>query len=232
MATAGERQYARIVELVRGAQASKAPIQRLADRYAIWFTPLTLAVCLAAWVASGDADRVLAVLVVATPCPMILATPVAIVGGINRAARRGIVFRHGTALEQLGRVTVVVLDKTGTLTIGRPQVSRLLAANGLDARELLRLAASVEHGTGHLLGRMVVNEAAARGIRTAESRDVIETPGQGIAGSVEGHRVLIGGGRTSSSTRLGRRPDSACSSRRSAARRSAPTSPWRVEPPA
>ena len=192
-ATAGESQYARIVELVRGAQASKAPIQRLADRYAVWFTPLTLAVCLATWLASGDPIRVLAVLVVATPCPLILATPVAIIGGINRAARRGIVFRHGTALEQLGAATVAVFDKTGTLTIGRPEVARLLSANGLGPRELLRLSASVEHGTGHLLGRMIVDEAFARGITPAASREVVETPGQGITGLVDGRRIAVGG---------------------------------------
>ncbi|HEU5320237.1 MAG TPA: HAD-IC family P-type ATPase, partial [Methylomirabilota bacterium] len=98
-ALARESQYARIVELVRTAQASKSPLQRLADRYAVWFTPVTLLVCAAAWLASGDPERVLAVLVVATPCPLILATPVAIIGGINRAAAHGIIFRHGTALE-------------------------------------------------------------------------------------------------------------------------------------
>jgi heavy metal translocating P-type ATPase len=192
-APASESQYARIVELVRNAQASKSPIQRLADRYAVWFTPLTLAVCSAAWLLSGDPVRGLAVLVVATPCPLILATPVAVIGGINRAARRGIVFRHGTALEQLGRVRVAVFDKTGTLTIGRPRVSRILAVDGLGPRELLRLTAGVEHGTGHLLGRMVVEEAEARGLGPAESRDVVEAPGQGITGVVEGRRITVGG---------------------------------------
>jgi len=131
-ALARESQYARIVELVRSAQASKSPLQRLADRYAVWFTPITLLVCAAAWLLSGDPTRVLAVLVVATPCPLILATPVAIIGGINRAAAHGIIFRHGTALEQLGQVRVAIFDKTGTLTIGRPQVTRVLAAPALD----------------------------------------------------------------------------------------------------
>ena len=192
-APASESQYARIVELVRTAQASKAPIQRLADRYAVWFTPLTLVVCSAAWFLSGDPVRGLAVLVVATPCPLILATPVAVIGGINKAARRGIVFRHGTALEQLGGVRVAVFDKTGTLTIGRPQVSRILAADDLGPRELLRLTAGVERGTGHLLGRMVVEEAVARGLRPAESHDVVEAAGQGISGIAEGRRVTVGG---------------------------------------
>jgi heavy metal translocating P-type ATPase len=191
-APARESPYARIVELVRSAQASKSPIQRLADRYAVWFTPLTLVVCGVAWAGSGDPVRALAVLVVATPCPLILATPVAIIGGINRAARRGIVFRHGSALEQLGGVRTAIFDKTGTLTIGRPEVSRLLVSGTLDEAELLRLVAGVEHGSGHLLGRMVVQAAEARGIRPPEARDVVEAPGQGITGVVEGRRVTVG----------------------------------------
>ena len=190
-APARESQYARIVELVRSAQASKSPIQRLADRYAVWFTPFTLVVCALAWFASGDPVRVLAVLVVATPCPLILATPVAIIGGINQAARRGIVFRHGTALEQLGGVRTAIFDKTGTLTIGRPEVSRVLAGASLDETELLRLAAAVEHGSGHLLGRMVAQAATARGISPPDAREVVEAAGQGVTGIVEGHRVTV-----------------------------------------
>jgi heavy metal translocating P-type ATPase len=190
---AGESQYARIVELVRTAQASKSPLQRLADRYAVWFTPLTLAVCGAAYAFSGDPVRALAVLVVATPCPLILATPVAIIGGINRAARYGIIFRHGTALEQLGQVTIGIFDKTGTLTIGRPRVSHVLALPGFGEDELLGLAASVEQGSGHLLARTVVEEAVARGIALPEARDVVEAPGQGVSGMVEGREVAVGG---------------------------------------
>ncbi len=119
--------YARIVELVRSAQASKAPLQRIADQYAVWFTPFTIAVALAAWAVSGNPLRLLAVLVVATPCPLILATPVAIIGGINRAARRQIIMRHGGALEALASIDTAVFDKTGTLTVGQPAVARVLA---------------------------------------------------------------------------------------------------------
>ncbi len=192
-AVARESQYARIVELVRTAQASKSPLQRLADRYAVWFTPITLLVCAAAWLYSGDPQRILAVLVVATPCPLILATPVAIIGGISRAARQGIIFRHGTALEQLGQVRVAVFDKTGTMTVGRPEVSRVLAADGISPDELLRLAAGVEQGSGHLLARTVVQAAEARGIAPAEIREVVEAPGQGVSGVADGHRVVVGG---------------------------------------
>jgi heavy metal translocating P-type ATPase len=190
---AGESQYARIVELVRTAQASKSPLQRLADRYAVWFTPLTLAVCGAAYALSGDPVRALAVLVVATPCPLILATPVAIIGGINRAARYGIIFRHGTALEQLGQVTVGLFDKTGTLTVGRPRVARVLPTPRFTADELLGLAASVEQGSGHLLGRTVVEAAAARGLGQAEAREIVEAPGQGVSGTVGAREVAVGG---------------------------------------
>jgi heavy metal translocating P-type ATPase len=192
-APARESQYARIVQLVRTAQSSKAPIQRLADRYAIWFTPLTLVVCTATWFLSHEAVRVLAVLVVATPCPLILATPVAVVGGINRAARRGILFRHGTALEQIATIDVAVFDKTGTLTIGRPRVSRVEATDSLPADELLRLAAAVEQGSGHLLARTVIEEALARGLVLPRAEQVSEAPGRGVAGLVDGREVAVGG---------------------------------------
>jgi heavy metal translocating P-type ATPase len=193
LAPARESQYARIVELVRTAQASKAPIQRLADRYAVWFTPLTLIVCAVAWGVSGDADRVLAVLVVATPCPLILAAPVAIVGGINRAARRQVIVRHGTALEQLGTVDTAVFDKTGTLTIGRPAVSRILAVAPFTDDEVLRLAGGVEHRSGHLLARTLVDEVERRRIPVPDAGSVVETAGQGVVGRVDGVEVAVGG---------------------------------------
>lgn len=192
-ATASTSQYELIVQLVRSAEASKSPLQRLADRYAVWFTPLTLAVCLLAWVASHDPTRVLAVLVVATPCPLILATPVAVVGGINRAARRQILFRHGSALEQLGHVTAGVFDKTGTLTVGQPQVARVEVVGGYSADDLLRLAASVESASGHLLARTVVSTGLARQLAMSPPTAVVEWPGQGVEGVVDGRTVTVGG---------------------------------------
>jgi heavy metal translocating P-type ATPase len=191
-ARAAESQYARIVELVRTAQESKSPLQRLADRYAVWFTPITLLVCLVAYVATQDAVRVLAVLVVATPCPLILATPVAVVGGINRAAKHGIIFRHGSALEQMARITVAVFDKTGTLTIGRPDVAEVRAVPPFTADEVLRLAGAVEHGSSHLLARTLVDEAVARGIELSEGREITDWPGEGVTGEVSGRRVAVG----------------------------------------
>jgi len=191
-ALASESQYARIVELVRSAQRSKAPLQRLADRYAVWFTPITLAICLVAYAIERDPLRVLAVLVVATPCPLILATPVAIIGGINRAARRKIIVRHGQGLEELAEVTVAVFDKTGTLTVGRPQVSRIVALEDASELDVLRLAAAIEQHSGHLLARSVVDAARERAIAIPPSRDVVETHGRGVRGTVEQHRVLAG----------------------------------------
>jgi len=191
-ATAGESQYARIVELVRSAQSSKAPLQRVADRYAVWFTPITLAVCAIAFAVSRDWSRVLAVLVVATPCPLILATPVAIIGGVNRAARVHAIVRTGGALEQLASVTTAVFDKTGTLTVGTPEVSRVVVTDGIPERELLRLAASVEQGSGHLLARSVVRAAQSATLSLAHADGVTEEAGRGVNGLVDGRRVCVG----------------------------------------
>jgi len=191
-ATAGASQYARIVELVRSAQSSKAPLQRLADRYAIWFTPVTLVACVVAYLASGDMQRVLAVLVVATPCPLILATPIAIIGGVNRAARRLIVVRNGGALEQLAGVTTAVFDKTGTLTVGTPRVSDVIAAAGFEPDDVLALAASVERGSGHLLARSVVSAAESRGLALSPVTDMRESAGCGVTGLVDGQQVSVG----------------------------------------
>jgi heavy metal translocating P-type ATPase len=190
-APASESLYARIVELVRTAQAEKSPIQRLADRWAVWFTPVTLLACALAWWLSGDATRVLAVLVVATPCPLLLATPVAIIGGINRSARRQIIVRNGTALEQLATVDTAVFDKTGTLTIGRPEVADVTATAG-NADDLLRLVGAVEGGSGHLLARSTVDHAVARGLVLPKAEEIREYPGRGVTGMVEGRRITVG----------------------------------------
>ncbi|HEU4996153.1 MAG TPA: heavy metal translocating P-type ATPase [Gemmatimonadaceae bacterium] len=191
-ARALESQYAKIVDLVRSAQASKAPLQRLADRYAIWFTPLTLLICGLTFALARDWTRVLAVLVVATPCPLILATPVAIVGGISHAARHRIIVRHGGAMETLSRVTVAVFDKTGTLTIGRPAVSRVVTAKEWSEPAVLRLAAAVEQGSGHLLARSIVSAAERVNGGIPSAAAVTEVPGRGVTGVVAGHAVAVG----------------------------------------
>jgi len=191
-ARADESQYAKIVELVRSAQASKAPLERLADRYAVWFTPFTLLACAVTYLLTRDPTRVLAVLVVATPCPLILATPIALIGGINSAARRQVIVRHGGALEALSTADAAVFDKTGTLTIGKPAVSRVVAIPGVSDRELLRLAAGVEQGSSHLLARTLVDAALALGDPVPAARHHLESPGRGVSADVEGHDVAVG----------------------------------------
>ena len=187
-----ESLYARIVELVRSAQASKAPLQRLADRYAVWFTPVTLVACAVAYAVTHDWTRVLAVLVVATPCPLILATPVAIIGGINCAARRQVIVRTGAALEQLARVRVAVFDKTGTLTLGRPTVARVEPIAPFDAAAVLRLAGAVEIQSAHLLAHSLVEAAVLGDTALPTATAVVESPGRGVEGTAVGHRVAVG----------------------------------------
>ena len=191
-AIAKQSQYERIVELVRTAQASKAPLQRLADRYAVWFTPATLVLCAVAVYFTHDWMRALAIVVVATPCPLILATPVAFIGGINRAARRQIIIRNGGALERLSEVDIAVFDKTGTITVGKPRLQHVHTAPGQDAATVLRYAAAVEQGSSHLLGRVLVETAEARQLPLPRAVQHVEAPGQGVLGLVDGHEVRVG----------------------------------------
>ncbi|WP_310570228.1 heavy metal translocating P-type ATPase [Gemmatimonas sp.] len=190
--TSQDSQYARIVDLVRTAQASKSPLQRTADKWAVWFTPLALAACAMAWFVSHDWTRVLAVLVVATPCPLILAAPVAIIGGINRAARRSIIVRNGGALEALASVNSAVFDKTGTLTVGKPRVHQVVTDDGVSVESMLEIAAAVEQGSGHLLARVIVAEAESRGATMRIATELVETAGRGVTGMVNGRYVAVG----------------------------------------
>ena len=190
--TAQESTYAGIVRLVREAEAQKAPFVRLADRYALLFIPLTLGIAGLAWGLSGDPERALAVLVVATPCPMILAAPIAIVAGISRAARRGIIVKGGGALEALARGSVLLFDKTGTLTTGTPEVADVEVFADVDPEELLRLAASLDQVSPHVLAGAVVRAARHRGLDLSFPEEVHEEHGAGIAGSVEGRAVALG----------------------------------------
>jgi len=191
-AVASKSQYARIVELVRTAQSHKAPLQRMADRYAVWFTPITLVICAAAFAVTRDWTRVLAILVVATPCPLILATPVAFVGGINRAARRHIIIRNGSALERLAAVTTAVFDKTGTITVGEPRLDRVHVLDGRDADTVLRFAAAVEQGSSHRLARVVVDATRDKQLVIPTASSLKEKPGQGVSGIVDGQVVRVG----------------------------------------
>ncbi|MCE3553162.1 cadmium-translocating P-type ATPase [Pseudonocardia sp. RS11V-5] len=191
-ATADESTYAGIVRLAQQAGAENAPVVRLADRYAAWFLPVALVIAGAAWLASGSPVRAVAVLVVATPCPLLLAAPVAVVSGLSRASRLGVVIRSGGALENLGRATTLVMDKTGTLTAGRPAIVEILTAPDRSAGEVLRLAASADQLSPHVLAKAIVDEARGRGLPLALPVDVEERPGRGVRASVDGHVVEVG----------------------------------------
>jgi len=187
-----QSQYQQIVQLVARARHEKPPIQRLADRFAVWFTPLTLVMCGVAYLITGTPTSVLAVLVVATPCPLILATPVAVIAGISRAADLGVIVKHGVAIEQLGRARAVVFDKTGTLTLGQPSVAHVEALDRVSTGDVLRLAAAVEQLSSHHLGRAVAEAGRARFPHLPAVADFRETPGRGVAGQVEGRTVCVG----------------------------------------
>ncbi|MES5824813.1 heavy metal translocating P-type ATPase [Streptomyces sp. RG80] len=191
-AAAQDSTYAAIVRLARQAQAESAPVVRLADRYAAWFLPLSVAAAGLAWLVSGSAVRAVAVLVVATPCPLLLAAPVAVVSGLSRASRIGVVVRDGGALESLGRARTLLLDKTGTLTAGRPRVLDVVAAPGWQPSQVLRLAASLDQYSPHVLARAVVDAARERGLRLSTPADVSEEPGRGAFGTVAGRRMAVG----------------------------------------
>ncbi len=189
---AADSTYAGIVRLVTAAAESRAPAMRLADRYAIWFLVLTVAIAGVAWWASGEAVRALAVLVVATPCPLILALPVAIISGMSRAAKGGILIKNGGALEALASIRTVILDKTGTLTFGLARVAAIRPAGGREGDDVLRLAASLDQASGHVIAEALVAEAAHRGLALVAPIDVREEPGAGLSGRIGASEVAVG----------------------------------------
>ena len=192
-ALAAESTYAGVVRLVEQAKASSAPFVRTADRFAIIFVPLTLILAASAWILSGDPVRAVAVLVVATPCPLLLAAPIAIMSGLSRAASIGVVVKGGGALERLAAGRVILFDKTGTLTQGRPAlVSVITAGDQVDADELLRLAASLDQVSPHVLASSIVTAATRRGLVLEMPEDVHEEHGYGLRGQVGAHEVRVG----------------------------------------
>ncbi len=190
---AAESTYAGIVRLVEAAQRARAPMSRMADRYALLFLGVTIILAATAWELTGDPIRAVAVLVAATPCPLILAVPVAIVSGLSRAAKLGILIKGGKAIETLARVRSLVIDKTGTLTVGQATIVSAKAADGVADDELLRIAASLDQASKHVIAQTIVAEARAKGLPLAVPSDVTETPGEGITGTVDGHKVIVGG---------------------------------------
>ncbi len=192
-ANAEHSTYAGIIRLVQEARQSRAPSVRLADRWAGWFVPLALGMAGLAWAISGDPVRGLAVLVVATPCPLLLAVPIAVVSGISRAARRGIVFRGGGALEVLAQTRNLLIDKTGTVTVGQPSLHSVTTFDpGLTESEALRLAASVDQTSNHVLARAIVEAARHRDLSLEMPIDIAEVPGSGVAAKVGSSSVAVG----------------------------------------
>jgi heavy metal translocating P-type ATPase len=185
--------YAGIVRLVEAAQQSKAPMSRLADSFAMVFLAVTVAIAGAAWILTGDPIRALAVLVVATPCPLILAVPVAIISGVSRAAKLGILIKGGRALENLARVRTLVIDKTGTLTHGAARLVSVEPATGFQSDEILALAASLDQASSHVIAQALVAAAREKGCALTTPDRVTETAGEGVEGLVGGRKVAVGG---------------------------------------
>lgn len=191
-ATAADSQYQQIVALVAEASESKAPVVRLADRFAVPFTLFSLALAGAAWWASGDPVRFAEVLVLATPCPLLIAAPVAFLGGMSRAARNGLIVKSGGVLELLARVKTAVFDKTGTLTTGEPQLAEVRPEAGFDAQELLRLVASAEQYSSHVLAAAMLRAARERGLALSEAARASETATNGVVAVIDGREVVVG----------------------------------------
>uniref|UniRef100_UPI00339D4683 heavy metal translocating P-type ATPase n=1 Tax=Aquibium sp. A9E412 TaxID=2976767 RepID=UPI00339D4683 len=191
-ARAGESTYAAIVRMVEAAHGVKAPFIRMADRFAILLLPAALLVAGAAWLASGDPVRALAVLVVATPCPLILAAPVALIGGVSRAARRGVLMKGGAALEAMAQARTALFDKTGTLTEGGARLVAAATAPAWREEEVLRLVATLEQASHHVVAEALVAAARRRGLALSEPAAVEEVRGAGISGTIDGRRVQAG----------------------------------------
>jgi len=190
---AAESTYAGIVRLVEAAQQSRAPMWRVADRFAMAFLAVTVVMAGGAWLWTGDPIRALAVLVIATPCPLILAVPVAIISGVSRAAKLGILVKGGQALEGMARVRTLVIDKTGTLTYGTARLVSAETAPGFTPDGVLGLAASLDQASNHVIAQALVTAAHAKGLALTAPDAVSETAGEGVAGTVAGQRVVVGG---------------------------------------
>ena len=190
---AADSRYARIMRVMRDSEQHRPRLRRLGDQLGAWYTPLALGLAAGGWVWTGDPVRFLAVLVVATPCPLLIGIPVAIIGSISLAARRSIVIRDPSVLERIEGCRTIVLDKTGTLTYGEPTVSERLTAPGEDERHVLRLAASLEQYSKHPLARPIRAAAEREQLPLLETSAVSERPGEGLSGTVAGHAVRVTG---------------------------------------
>jgi heavy metal translocating P-type ATPase len=186
-----DSRYARIMQVMRETELRQPPLRRLGDRLGALYTPIALAIAGATWLVTGEADRFLAVLVVATPCPLLIAIPVAIIGAISLAARRGIIIKNPTILEQLRRCRTMILDKTGTLTYGTPEVSAVRCGPGFDEATVLRYTASLERYSKHPLAEAIVNRGKALGDVLLPVDSLSERPGEGLHGVVGGRTIEV-----------------------------------------
>jgi heavy metal translocating P-type ATPase len=191
-ATAGESTYAGILRMVSAAQTAKSPFIRMADRYALLLLPTTLLIACGAWLYSSDPVRGLAVLVAATPCPLILAAPVAFISGVARAAKRGILVKGSGPLEVIAQTHTVMFDKTGTLTVGGARLVAIEVSPNQQTAEVLRLAASLEQASHHVVAEAIVGAARARGLKLSVPSHVHETMGSGLDGVVDGRMIRVG----------------------------------------
>ena len=188
-----DSRYARIMQVMASCQTNRPKIRRIADRLGAWYTPLAVATGIVGWVFSGDPDRFLSVMVIATPCPLLIAIPVAIIGAISLAARRGMIIKNPQVLEQIDACRTLIFDKTGTLTYGRPQLTEVICAPGFDRDDVLRRAASLEQYSKHPLARAVIDAANREGLAFEYVDHVDEKPGDGMYGAVCGVPMYITG---------------------------------------
>jgi heavy metal translocating P-type ATPase len=188
-----DSRYAKIMQVVSASEQNRPPMRRLADRLGTWYTPLALGVAFAGWWLGGDSHRFLAVLVIATPCPLLLAIPVAIMGAISIAGQSGIIIKNPAVLEQADRCRTLIFDKTGTLTYGRPALTQIIAAPGFEPEYLVRLTASLERYSKHPLASAILRSAEEKRLKLSPVRLISEKPGEGLRGLVGDHEVLIAG---------------------------------------
>ena len=197
-----DSRYARIMRVMEETQQHRPKLRRLGDILGAWYTPLAVGVAVLAWALSGQVERFLAVLVIATPCPLLIAIPVAIIGAISLSARRGIIIKNPAILEQIDRCRTFIFDKTGTLTYGRPTLTRIVCSPGFQENEILSFAASLERYSKHPLAGAILEAAQRRGCHLYPATRVSESPGQGMKGTTSGHEILITGRNKVSSLKL------------------------------
>jgi heavy metal translocating P-type ATPase len=190
---AGDSRYAKIMEVMRESEQRRPHIRRLADRLGAWYTPIAVVIALIAWAATGDAIRFLATLVIATPCPLLIAIPTAVIGAISLAAKRSIIIRDPTALEQVNECRTIILDKTGTLTYGKATLVEEIYAGGFEPKTVMSYAASLEKYSKHPLAEPIEKAAAIANIKILAASEISEKPGQGMRGKVDGHLIEISG---------------------------------------